>query len=190
MESRPSQARLFVALDLPERAREALAAWRAGALDDPGLRLVPPEALHVTLAFLGHLPEDEIARIVSLIEPPALEPPVLTALGVKPVPPRRPRLFALDLADDGDRATAVQASVAGALARAGLYEPEQRPFWPHVTLARVRKGARVRVADAPPPPAEPWRVPALTLYRSRLSRAGAHYEALRRWTWPETQLTD
>ncbi|HEX6713480.1 MAG TPA: 2'-5' RNA ligase family protein, partial [Thermoleophilaceae bacterium] len=80
-----------MALDLPEDAREELAAWRARALNHPDLRLVAPEALHVTLVFLGHLPEDEIPRIAELIEPPAIEPPVLTALGVKPVPPRGPR---------------------------------------------------------------------------------------------------
>ncbi|HEX6712936.1 MAG TPA: 2'-5' RNA ligase family protein, partial [Thermoleophilaceae bacterium] len=134
--------------------------------------------LHVTLVFLGHLPEDEIPRIAELIEPPAIEPPVLTALGVKPVPPRGPRLFALDLDDDGGRCSTIQAAVAGALESAGLYEPEKRRFWPHVTLARVRKGGRVRGIEVPDPPSEPWTGAAVTLYRSRLSRDGARYEPL------------
>jgi 2'-5' RNA ligase len=178
-----SKARLFVALDLPEDAREALVAWRERALGGRGeLRLLDPAALHVTLVFLGYLPEGEIDRIAELTAaalPPA-EPPVLTALGVKPVPPRAPRLFALDLADDGDRCGALQAEVAGALAGAGLYEPEKRPFWPHVTLARVRKGARVRASAPPPPPIDPWRGTAVTLYRSVLRRDGARYDALHR----------
>ena len=67
------------------------------------------------------------------------------------MPPRRPRLFALDLADEGGRAAALQAAVAGALERAGVYEPERRPFWPHVTLARVKRGER-RAAGAAPRP--------------------------------------
>jgi RNA 2',3'-cyclic 3'-phosphodiesterase len=177
--TRPSKARLFLALDLPEDAREELAAWRVAALggrDD--LRLVAPEALHVTLAFLGHLDEAEIPRIAELLRPS--EAPVMHATAVKPVPPRQPRLFALDLEDEDGRCAAIQARLSDALVAAGLYEPEKRPFWPHVTLARVRKGARVPRLDLPDPPAAPWRGEAVTLYRSRLSREGARYEALAR----------
>jgi 2'-5' RNA ligase len=181
--SPPSKARLFVAMDLPEPARVELAAWRDGALGGRDeLRLVDATALHVTLVFLGHLPEEEIERIASLVGeavPPA-EAPLLRASGVKPVPPRRPRLFALDLDDEGGRAGSVQSAVSGALEAEGLYEPEQRPFWPHVTLARVRKGARAARIETPPPPAESWRAAAVTLYRSRLSRSGARYEPLSR----------
>jgi 2'-5' RNA ligase len=179
--SRPSKARLFVALDLPEEAREELVRWRSRALGaHDALRLVVPEALHVTLAFLGHLDEELIPRIAELIEPPAIESPLLRAVGVKPVPPRQPRLFALDLEDEGGRTSAIQAAVSDALEAEGLYEPEKRAFWPHVTLARVRKGGRARGLDVPDPPAEAWRGEAVTLYRSRLSREGARYEALRR----------
>ena len=179
METRPSKARLFVALDLPAEARAALVEWQR-QLEHPDVRLVAPEALHVTLVFLGHLPEEEIPRIAEAIEPPPAEAPVLTAKAVKPVPPRRPRLFALDLADEGERAGGIQASVSEALEGLGLYEPEKRPFWPHVTLARVRKGARVPRIDARKPPSEPWVAEAVTLYRSRLSPKGARYEALHR----------
>ena len=184
METSPSKARLFVALDLPEAARDELVAWRERWPVDPALRLVDPQALHVTLVFLGHLPEAEIDRIAGLIEPPWLEAPLLRAVGVKPVPPRRPRLFALDLEDEDGRAGRIQGAVAGALEGAGLYEPEARPFWPHVTLARVRKGARVGRIDLPAPPRAPWRAEAVTLYRSRLSPKGARYESLHRVQLP------
>ena len=184
--NRPSaatKARLFVALDLPAEAREALVAWRGRALGGrEELRLLDPTALHVTLVFLGYLPEDEIERIAELTAAavPEAEPPELTAVGVKPVPPRGPRLFALDLDDEADRCGALQAAVSDALVGAGLYEPEKRAFWPHVTLARVRKGARVRAFDTPSPPSEPWRGAAVTLYRSVLRRDGARYEPLHR----------
>jgi 2'-5' RNA ligase len=58
---------------------------------------------------------------------------------------------------------------------------EERPFRPHVTVARVPRGARAGGREEPAPPA-PLRFPgaAVTLYRSRLSRAGAHYEPLAR----------
>ena len=54
--------RLFVALDLPEPARAALAAFRAAAADPAVWRPLPDEALHLTLAFLGHRPEADVRR--------------------------------------------------------------------------------------------------------------------------------
>jgi 2'-5' RNA ligase len=168
-------------MDLPGDARAELAAWRDDALGgQEALRLVDPQALHMTLVFLGHLPEEQISGVASLVRAavPGTATPRLTAVGVRPVPPRGPRLFALDLADEDGRAGEVQSSVSDALEAAGLYEPEKRPFWPHVTLARVRKGGRAALGQTPPPPAEPWDAAAVTLYRSRLSREGARYEPL------------
>ena len=55
---------MFVALDLPEAARDGLARWRDRLLEDrPDLRAVPPEALHVTLVFLGWQDESAAERI-------------------------------------------------------------------------------------------------------------------------------
>ncbi|MGN6217756.1 MAG: 2'-5' RNA ligase family protein [Solirubrobacterales bacterium] len=61
------RARLFVALDLPDRIREGIAAWGREALSDPALRPVPVESLHVTLAFLGYRPEKEVERIAAAV---------------------------------------------------------------------------------------------------------------------------
>lgn len=110
-----------------------------------------------------------------------LTAPLLSPAGIEPVPRRRPRLFALDLADESGRTAAVQASVAEALAGARLFEPEARPFWPHLTLARVKRGARVgALAVEEPPPATPFEARELTLYRSTLRPQGALYEPLAR----------
>lgn len=177
-------ARLFVALDLPADARAALVAWRERAFAGrPELRLVEPAALHVTLVFLGHVAGDRVDDIGVLVREaaPARPAPLLGALGLKPVPLRRPRLIALELADEGGRAGSVQAAVSDALANSGLYVPERRAFWPHVTLARVRKGARAgALPETSPPPGQLWRAEALTLYRSHLRREGARYEAVER----------
>jgi 2'-5' RNA ligase len=171
-------------MDLPEAARAALADWRAGAFAGrEDVRLVAPEALHVTLVFLGYKPEKEIPRIAELMcaSVPAGEAPELAATGVKPVPPRRPRLFALDLEDEGGRAVAVQGALSDAFEAEKLYVPEKRPFWPHVTLARVKRGAaRAEPLEAPAPPPDAWRADAVTLYRSTLLPQGARYDALER----------
>ena len=58
------RARLFVALDLPQDVRAGLVDWQRTALADPALRVVRPEALHMTLIFLGYHPEKEIKKMI------------------------------------------------------------------------------------------------------------------------------
>ncbi|HLL87032.1 MAG TPA: RNA 2',3'-cyclic phosphodiesterase [Thermoleophilaceae bacterium] len=190
-EKPPARARLFIALDLPEEPRRALAAWRDRALADcQDLRPVPLDALHITLVFLGNRLEQEVETVVEhglRAEVADLPAPVLVPTEVVPIPRRRPRLFALDLADGDGGAQAVHAAVSRALTAASLYEPERRPFWPHLTLARVRgtrrrspPGRDVPALRAAPPPAAPLICDRVTLYRSHLSPHGARYEPLAR----------
>ena len=172
-----------MALELPVETRAAFAAWRDEAIaarDD--VRPVPPEALHVTLAFLGHRREQDIERIAETTRGAlaGLGRPRLAATGSRPVPPKRPRLFALDLSDEGGRAADVSSAIGGALAAAGLYRPEKRPFWPHVTFARVKGARRAAPLEAPPPPGDPFDAVEVVLYRSLLAPRGARYEPLAR----------
>ena len=184
------RARLFLALDLPEPARASLVSWRDSLVAGRGdLRPVRPDALHVTLVFLGWQDESAAPRIAeaAFAALPGGPPPLLTPAGVRSLPPRNPRLFALDLEDEGGRARALQAAASAALEAGGWYRPENRPFWPHLTLARVKRGEH-RVAplpDAPPPPSEPFEAPVVTLYRSTLRPQGALYEPLARTLEPD-----
>jgi RNA 2',3'-cyclic 3'-phosphodiesterase len=179
------RARMFVALDLPAAARSALAAWRDELLDGRrDLRPVREEALHVTLVFLGWQDEQAAPAIAEAAFEACsgLRAARLQAGEVRPLPPRSPRLFALDLADEDGRAGAVQSAVSDALEAGRWYRPEKRPFWPHITLARVKRGER-RVAplpDLPARPAEAFDAGELTLYRSTLRPQGALYEPLAR----------
>ena len=176
---------MFLALDLPEEAREELVRWRDALLASrTDVRPVRPEALHVTLVFLGWQDQSAADRIAETAfgALPAAAPPRLAATEVKPVPPRNARLFALDLEDEGGRATDLQAAMSDALEAGRFYRPEKRPFWPHITLARVKRGER-RVPpppDDPPPPAERFEASVVTLYRSTLRPQGALYEPLAR----------
>jgi RNA 2',3'-cyclic 3'-phosphodiesterase len=176
---------MFLALDLPEEARSSIASWRDQLISARAdLRPVRPEALHVTLVFLGWQDESAAPRIAEAAfgALPVGPPPRLTPSVARSVPPRDPRLFALDLDDEGARATASQAAAAAALEAGGWYRPEKRPFWPHLTLARVKRGER-RVSplpEEPPPPREPFEAPVVTLYRSTLRPQGALYEPLAR----------
>ena len=175
---------MFVALDLPESTRDGLATWRDRLVEGRrDMRPVAPTALHVTLVFLGWQDESAAERIgaAAFGAAPESAPPRLAAVGVRPLPPRDPRLFALDLEDEGKRASALHTAVSGALEAGGWYRPEKRPFWPHVTLARVKRGVR-RASPLPeePPPGEPFEARQLTLYRSTLRPQGALYEPLAR----------
>ena len=89
------RARLFVALDLPDRVRVGLEAWQARALTDPALRPVDPEALHVTLCFLGYHPERAIESVASEVTAIGSRPvEIRFEADPAPVPAERPRLFA------------------------------------------------------------------------------------------------
>ena len=173
--------RLFVALELPAAAREALAAFCDTAADPAVWRPVRDEALHLTLAFLGHRPAEDVAVVSAALERCAGEAPPLALGPALLLPPRRGRMLCAEVADRSGDLGRLQARVSAALEAAGVYEAERRPFRAHATVARLRPGAR------PPrePPAEgpsplEFRGETLTLYRSRPQRGGAVYEALTR----------
>ena len=145
-----------------------------------GLRLLPPESLHVTLAFLGHRPDEEADPIAEALRDAARPVPRLRLGAPAWLPPGRQRVLAVDLEDPEAACGRLQASVSDALVALGAFTPEKRAFRPHVTVARVRKGARVD--DRVPEIADvgTFAASALTLYRSRLSPKGASYDALAR----------
>ena len=98
----------------------------------------------------------------------------------------RPRVLAVEVADGDGALGAMQAGVVAALADAIGFRPEQRPYLPHVTVARVRahgrvaRDRRVAVEAATRRSAGTFAAPALTFMRSRLSPHGARYEPVAR----------
>ncbi len=177
--------RLFVAAALPGPAREALAGLGRAAVAAGGWRAVPDASLHLTLAFLGERPDaeapavaDAVAGSVRPCGPVALGSPIL-------LPRRAPRVAAVELRDpDGDLGR-LQAAVSAALVGIGAYRAEARPWLPHVTVARRTRDPRGEVPPLPGPDPGAFRVPEVRLYRSRLSRTGARYEALAAVPVPE-----
>jgi RNA 2',3'-cyclic 3'-phosphodiesterase len=171
--------RLFVALDLPDAARAALARFRDAAADPAVWRPLPQASFHVTLAFLGHRPEEDVDRVADVLRGLAPWTAPQSALGEGLLlPPRRARVLTVALADPGGALGALQAEVAAGLAAAGVFEPEARPFRPHVTVARLRAGARAPRTLAAAPEALSFTAGAVTLYRSRVGRGGSVYEPL------------
>jgi RNA 2',3'-cyclic 3'-phosphodiesterase len=176
-------ARLFAALELPAPVRDALGAFgRAAADDDFALRPVRDDALHVTLAFLGHRPLDEVEPARSAVrEASAGAGPLELSLG-EPLwlAPRRPHVLTVEVLDATGALFGLQERVVASLVDAVGYEPERRRFRPHVTVARVRHGARPRMRGLPEGPKASFAGAAVTLYRSYLGGGPARYEALER----------
>ncbi|MFT3862693.1 MAG: RNA 2',3'-cyclic phosphodiesterase [Solirubrobacterales bacterium] len=186
MAEKGKRQRLFVALDLPERVRDGVAAWGRQELVDPALRPTRPESLHLTLVFLGHREAGEVEAIADVVgETPA--PATLLKLE-DPIPrPGRGRASVFALPAPSPATAELQRRLAAGLEKEGLYEPEGRDFWPHVTVARVRpegRGSRRPAAvtrlpgDLPKSLKEPFYGVRVTLYRSELQPGGARYVPL------------
>ena len=178
--------RLFVALDLPDPIRAELTAWGKEELIDPNLRPVRPESLHITLVFLGNREADEAEAIADLVRATEGEAVLLKLEDPVQVPKRgRPGLFALPAPSTS--ASELQHRLAEALVEEGLHEAEERVFWPHATVARVRSegsgsGRPAVVArrpgDLPEGLKEPFYGVRMTLYRSVFQPGGARYVPL------------
>jgi 2'-5' RNA ligase len=181
------RARLFVALDLPQDVRTGVVAWQQTALADPALRVVRPEALHITLVFLGYQAEKDTKAIAKAAFATEAEAPAVE-LQPEPVgvpPGKRPRLIALGA--NSEETVALQAGVEERLVAGGFYEPEKRAYWPHLTVARVkpeapksRKPALIRTEphSLPEHMFRFFRPTRLVLFKSHLRRTGAEYEPM------------
>jgi RNA 2',3'-cyclic 3'-phosphodiesterase len=174
--------RLFVALELPAAAREALAAWREAHLAGErgmALRPIPAGDLHLTLCFLGAQPADAAESIAAACRGVGgWRAPTLWLDAPVWLPRRRPRVLAVALADPEGELRAVQSTLSGALVAGGWFTPESRPFFPHVTVARVRAQARVKAHALQPPEPLEVRGERITLFRSQTRPTGAVYEPL------------
>ena len=180
--------RLFVAIhpdpsvhawiaDTQRRLRRELSRF------DREIRWVPPEGVHVTLAFLGELPDP--APVEQALENCRVQLMELAVdrYGVFPGL-RRPAVLWAGVADNSGRLARLQAEVSFALA--AFVEPERRPFVAHLTLARLKPTPRLQLGEAfathlsggcEPP--VPWSVDSFSLMRSETGPSGTRYSTLR-----------
>ncbi|HLQ62188.1 MAG TPA: RNA 2',3'-cyclic phosphodiesterase [Candidatus Acidoferrales bacterium] len=180
LEDRPEQIRTFVGIPVPEGHRAALepqlAAWAEAA---PAFRWVAAENLHLTLRFLGGVQAavaEALARELAELAAPAFELQLggLGSFGRG----RRVRVIFLRL-EKGEPEAAVLARRVEEACRSLRLPPEERPFNAHLTLARARDRFGAPLPELPSPPELPgWRAAELIVYRSRLGRQGARYEAV------------
>jgi len=178
--------RLFVAVDLDDSARAAIAAEQdrlRRTADGAPLRWVRAEHLHLTLVFLGEVEEQRANRVIEAYAAPAAMPPFELAFsGVGAFPPRgAPRALWIGVSRGASELKALQQLIADR-AREQKLTVESRPFSPHLTVGRwqdSRSSDRQRyVSVASRAEIARVRVSRATLYRSQLSSAGPTYTAL------------
>lgn len=164
--------RLFLALRLPDGVLDALQEWQRDALAGGG-RLPARDHLHVTLAFLGHRPVEELDGIVAALRASVRE---VRAFELEPLRYRETRSVGmLVLADPSGEAGRLAAGLHARLSVLGAYVPEARPWLPHVTVLRFRLQPRL----SPPLPALGRFAPSeAAAFLSRLHPSGAQYEVL------------
>ena len=184
--------RLFVALEPPELVRRRLAALQAELQRAAGgaageVRWAAPESVHLTLQFLGGVPEERRPAVEAAIQAAAAASPLLplavSGTGAFPTV-RRARVVWAGIAGDVAPLAALVAALGRALAPLG-FTPEARPFSPHLTLGRARDrsgaaGLAAALGHAGEGPPAPWRAGEVVLFRSHLSPLGSRYEALAR----------
>ncbi len=182
--------RLFIAIDLDDDGRQAIAAEQARiakALRTRGvtLRPVPAHQLHLTLAFLGEVPEQAVPAVGRALAAPIDRQPfpiVFGGLGMFP-PRGAPRVLWIGLQAGAAAVTAVQREVAERVTHAGAVL-EDRAFAPHLTIARWRDArpsdrSVVLSMDSGRPIAT-VQVNAVALYKSALTADGAIHTVLAR----------
>jgi 2'-5' RNA ligase len=181
--------RLFVAIDLDEASRLAIAEeqTRLKASIEQGrgssLRWVKPEQMHLTLVFLGNVTDDRSPAVVDTMRAAVPYRPFDIELrGIGVFPPRgAPRVLWLGLQRGAADVIEVQRLIAARLTATGV-ELEQRPFQPHLTLARWRESSpadraraeRIGRTDV----LTRVTVRAITLIHSQVSSQGSKYSAL------------
>ncbi|HUF54204.1 MAG TPA: RNA 2',3'-cyclic phosphodiesterase [Dehalococcoidia bacterium] len=181
--------RLFVAIELPEEIRDALAETQArlkvGELER--LRWAKPQNIHITLKFLGETPagrqqaiEGALAEAVQGVAPFEIRLGKLGKFGGR----QNPRVLWVDAAGDTQALSALQNRVQEKLSPLG-FSPENRPFSVHLTLARVPEDMQRAVARPINEAIDTVKVPDMeipvrkvSLMRSELRREGPTYTCL------------
>ena len=172
--------RLFVALRPPPAMRESLLALMGGV---PGARWQDDDQLHVTLSFIGEVDRplaDDIAAALAGVDGP--RPAIALKGGGTFGHKGQVHSVWAGIAPDA-ALRQLHDRVNYALLAAGA-EPEQRAFKPHITLARLGRGAgpiEPFLSQIAGLASKPVTLDAFLLFESRLGHAGASYEAIARY---------
>jgi 2'-5' RNA ligase len=184
------QIRSFIAIELPEEVRQGLAKLRNGLQRDEHrfVKWVDPYGIHLTLKFLGNIPAGRVTEVTGAMEgaTQGISPFHLQISGLGAFPSiKQVRVFWVGIGGEMDKLSRLQQNIDSALGVLG-FAREERPFVPHLTLARVRQGASpsdrrsfgALVDSAVFEQEYHLQVEAVNLMKSQLTPAGAVYSRL------------
>ena len=173
--------RLFVALPLPGAVRRQLEGVRDAS---EGVAWIASANLHLTMRFLGEVPDDRMSSLEATLARVRVEPFILPVEGAGVFPPRRPpRALWVGTGRSHPRLFQLRQRIDDALLTTGL-AVDMRSFHAHITVGRLQ-GSDSSVAwewlEAHEGfVAAPFRVDGFGLYRSERAPGGSVY-SLRRW---------
>ena len=186
--------RLFVGVELDEALRTACAAAAQNLqqrLRDARVTLtarwVPEQNLHVTLWFLGNLDDDRASEVVRALRSDwDVSAFSITVSGAGSFPPQRPpSILWLGVSDGAAALAELHRELANRLVPLG-FEPERRPYHPHISIARVKDADRAvprklgSILDAAASQPGSGLIRSIALFQSHVSSAGARYVPLLR----------
>jgi len=182
--------RTFIAIEFPQSIRDAIEKQTARLRQTLGsdlVRWIPSQNMHLTLKFLGDTASSHVDFLKQMLTREADSHPQfdlqISGLGSYPTP-KRPRILWVGL-HAPEELSALQTSIEASASRLG-YEPEEKPFSPHLTIGRVRQNATP--ADLPKVRAAidniqlgnigTARVDSVHLFKSDLQPGGSIYTKL------------
>lgn len=174
--------RVFLAVEVSDKARGQVAAVLADLRVRSGsqVRWVKPEVMHLTLVFLGEVPEGFVSSANERLTAELPQLPVircrLAGLGAFPAP-QRARVVWVGVDTGRDEIIRTQRAATRALERIG-FQPERRPFSPHLTLGRLREPGDVSRAVERQFVSGEFAVKRVVLFRSVLRPQGPEYTVL------------
>jgi RNA 2',3'-cyclic 3'-phosphodiesterase len=174
--------RLFIALDLPDQVVRNLESLVGQLKPTARIQWSPPANLHVTTKFIGEFPEDRLPELQTALAKLPKRPPIeviVAQLGFFPNE-RSPRVFWCGIEAPG--LDSLAADTESATAALGVTR-ENRPFSPHLTLARIKERPDLRplhnaIAALPARDFGRFTARSLFLYRSQLRPTGSVYTKL------------
>ena len=167
--------RLFLGMPIPPELAQSLTR-RTQAIELPKGRRTPPENIHLTLVFLGQVPEPTLPHIEREISELNFAPFPLKLTSINTFP--RGGVLVAEV-EPARALLHLQERVAAAMARCG-FAPEDRPYHPHITLARFHGPLRLSQSQQSLPTSlqRSFTADTVNLYRSNLTPTGSHYEIL------------
>jgi len=180
--------RIFIAINLPEKIKQELLSLRDKFSELPA-RWVKKENLHITLAFLGHVREEEIPAIINITKK-VVENHTPFLIKIKKVIYAPPKLFpprmVWAVGEKNEKLWRLQENLKNALIGMRIPQLEReegKAFIPHITLARIRKWEFKQMEPEERPEINEdldlsFLVNSVEIMESHLKRGGAEYTVL------------